>query len=750
MIKYLDINGNVSERNWYIPYSCRCNAISGSKVIFGDKPENVGCAVIAEKDTRRRIINGVWEFAVPNDNHKTKCSIPMNLACDKKVVFSRSFKIPYAVSLKDLFVVFDGIDSGATVKINDNVVGNTDSVGSWEFSISPYIKDGINEISVEFDAISHGIFGEVYILDRPKSHIVDYFLDVKADSIYVAVSANKEYGAVTLELYDADNTLVSRADSVVKDYKANIKMNVNAPILWNAERPYLYTLLIHGFNEVIPVRFGFREYECKDKAFYVNGKETRLVKCHNTGIRNDRGIPFFDIYKKLADLKQNNINCIEIDSSSYNHRLVSLADELGFYAVDSKTSPSVEAFRDFKNEFARVKVTPNEIRTEYQVYNFENCFDFTNLDDFDVLYEIKTPSKTYLSGRLDLKCEPNEKVAGRIDFLFPDFSFEEFFVEFSFRLKNNVVWAGRGFEVCYAQIKLPVIQTSPETEKSSSMPEIVCKNDAEKGKLSISGENFDYVFNMGKGSFESILFDGCELLSREACFCIENLHGVNRNSLALQGKFDDINILSVKSAILSQGREYITILSSFAIKDKEESDLGMLSVLWAIYGSGEIGVGLTGEFFEEIDDLNICFNVNMKQHYSTVKYYGLEKSFKVLAKEFLCRKGIYSFDLKDNCSDDKNIMNNNFEYVQWATIADEFGTGILIKGMPSFGFDVKYSGFYDVKDNDNDNCCEVYTLVKMEANKQFFGSFTFKPVNVECIDLLRETRTLPGINEGVE
>ncbi len=730
MIKCYDINfDKTRERNWFIPYSCRCNAISGARVLYGDKPENVGCAVIAEKDTRRRVLNGSWHLDISTHNHERMDLIPSDLESDKPINFKRIFKIPYGLSLKNVYLVFEGIDVGARVSINDKLVGCTDSIGAWEFNISSYVNDGANEVMVEFDKTAHGIFGEVYILDRPKSHLINYKLDVNLNSLTLSAEANKEYGAVSIELYDANNTLVSRKDSLIKDYKVSVKMDVNEPVLWNAEKPYLYTLLIHSFNEVIPVRFGFRTYDYVNGEFVVNGKSVRLINDKDFVFESNRVLPFMSIFNEVSILKQNGINCVELDAKSCDHRFLALADELGLYVLDKSSKVNTEAFRGFKNEFSPIVVIPKLITVGYQVYDFKNCFSFTNLTDIDILYEVKTPSKTYLSGRFDLEAYPGELTEGRIDFTFPDFSFEEFFVEFSFRLKSNVIYASRGFEVGYAQIKLPILQTSPETEKSSTMPKIVCENDID-GNLNIIGEFFNYKFDMSKGSLCEMLFNNYNLISEATLFSIKNKSG---ESL--------YNINAVSSNILSKGNEYVTVLSSYSVKSENDIEAGFFSVLWAFYGSGEIGIGLTGEFIAEIpNNAYIAFDLLLPCSGSFVKYYGLEQCDKRLSKDFLCKKNIYTLDLRAS-----DINKQNYEYVQWVSVG-ESNNCILIKGMPSFEMEAHICDESTRVSNSLESK-KMRFSVENSIDSQYFFSFTFKPVNLECIDLLRETRTLPGISD---
>ena len=96
----------------------------------------------------------------------------------------------------------------------------------------------------------NGIFRDVYLLCRPEQHIQDYFtttgiLPDRAD-IRVRLRYRDLAVATRITIYDAAGTLIGTAapaanpDDEAFPYCAVIP--VPAPILWNAEQPYLYTL----------------------------------------------------------------------------------------------------------------------------------------------------------------------------------------------------------------------------------------------------------------------------------------------------------------------------------------------------------------------------------------------------------------------------------------------------------------------------------------------------------------------------
>ena len=55
-----------------------------------------------------------------------------------------------------------------------------------------------------------------------------------------------------------------------------LELTVLNPVLWNAENPYLYQVILTMPDEVIVDRIGFRTIEIKDKVVYFNGEKIKF------------------------------------------------------------------------------------------------------------------------------------------------------------------------------------------------------------------------------------------------------------------------------------------------------------------------------------------------------------------------------------------------------------------------------------------------------------------------------------------
>ena len=241
---------------------------------------------------------------------------------------------------KKTYIVFEGVSSCMYLYINDKYAGY--SQGSHlqaEFDVSKFVKKGVNTVTVKvlkwcFGSYLedqdffrfNGIFRDVYLLSRPKSHISD--IEIKADLTTAKVILSEK---ANLYLYDGEKLLETKND--VK----NTEFIVKKAKQWNAENPYLYTLIIEKNNEFIKQDIGFRTVAVNDKGeLLINGVSVKLkgVNRHDSHPYLGWVTPYDDIIKDLIQMKKLNINCIRTSHYPPTPEFLNLCNKYGFYVVD--------------------------------------------------------------------------------------------------------------------------------------------------------------------------------------------------------------------------------------------------------------------------------------------------------------------------------------------------------------------------------------------------------------------------------
>ena len=126
-----------------------------------------------------------------------------------------------------------------------------------------------------------------------------------------------------------------------KNGSAQTAMQVSSPLLWTAETPHLYQLLVTlkdakgSVIESIPQKIGFRQVEIKGGQLLVNGKPVLIKGANRHELDPLLG---YDLSKErmiqdIRVMKENNLNAVR--TSHYpNHPLwYDLCDEYGLYVV---------------------------------------------------------------------------------------------------------------------------------------------------------------------------------------------------------------------------------------------------------------------------------------------------------------------------------------------------------------------------------------------------------------------------------
>ncbi|MEH7087160.1 sugar-binding domain-containing protein, partial [Neobacillus drentensis] len=306
------------------------------------------------------IVPSCWQTQGYDQLHYTNVNYP--IPCDPPYVpdenpagvYVRDFQISASWQNNETYVMFEGVNSCFYLWVNGAFVGY--SQGSRipaEFQISDYVQPGRNRMAVlvlkwcdgtyleDQDAWRYsGIYRDVYLLSREKTHIRDVFTknelteDFKEATMHIEIQATGPI-PVKAELKDANGAVVAAAEAVI-DGQGSLSISVPQPKLWNAEQPDLYDLYVQGGQEVLLFPTGFRRVEVRDGIFCVNGQAVKLkgVNRHDSHPTLGQTIPLNHMIQDLKLMKQHNINTIRTSHYPNDPRFLTLCDQYGFYVID--------------------------------------------------------------------------------------------------------------------------------------------------------------------------------------------------------------------------------------------------------------------------------------------------------------------------------------------------------------------------------------------------------------------------------
>lgn len=289
--------------------------------------------------------------------------------------YRRSFIIPDSWDDRQVFLVFEGVDSAFHVWVNGQFAGyGQGSHMHSEFRVTSLLQPGENIVAVQVYQWSDGsyledqdkwrlsgIFRDVYVKTTPHVHIRDLTVQTRfcenLEDAVIALRLNlKNYtdfdsGKHTLRisiLNEARQSIIKetvRSSLLLKANEENVlhlEIAVSAPRKWTAEEPNLYTLSLkledeHGnLLEAGSVAVGFRDIVIQDGQLFINGKPVILKGVNRNEFHPEFGfaIPYESMIEDIRLMKQHNMNAVRSSHYPNDTRWLDLCDRYGLYVID--------------------------------------------------------------------------------------------------------------------------------------------------------------------------------------------------------------------------------------------------------------------------------------------------------------------------------------------------------------------------------------------------------------------------------
>ena len=379
-----ELHINTLERHCYfIPFGKEQNP-------FGDR----------ETSQRFELLNGEWDFryyesiidmeddfiSVPFDK---KIPVPSNWQLhgyDRPQYTNVCYPIPYDPPYvpddipvgvyrcsynhtpdgQNKILVFEGVDSCFYLYINGEFVGYSQvSHCTSEFDITPFVRQGENIITAavlkwcdgtyleDQDKFRlSGIFRDVYVLSRPNTCLKNYIVKTE-----LAPDFSSAELVLTAFGCDIKATLSDASENVVAEFSAGdnaaVSVHIDNPVLWSAEKPYLYYLTISAGDEKIGERVGFRTVSAENGVVKINGRAVKFKGVNRHDSYPDTGY-CASVAQMRADLelmKKHNVNAVRTSHYPNSPLFYRLCDEYGLYVIDEadvEAHGCVEVYNDFK------------------------------------------------------------------------------------------------------------------------------------------------------------------------------------------------------------------------------------------------------------------------------------------------------------------------------------------------------------------------------------------------------------------
>jgi beta-galactosidase len=322
-------------------------------------------------------------------------------------IYKRDFTIPESWNGRQVFVHFGAAKSAMQVFVNGKEVGKSKgSMTPVEFCLTPYLRPGKNSIVAivyRFSDATYlenqdmwsfsGIYREVYLFSEPSVRLRDCWLQSDFNEDF-SCSFNKLFFEaqnftnepqtlhVSAKLYkDGQTYPLGECRLVVTPGSCSaecIESDFARPLLWSAETPHLYQILLETRTEQSAAEYkaftyGFRKIEIKENVLYVNGKNIKLKGVNRHDFDPDHGwaVPRERYLQDVLLLKKNNINAVRTSHYPDDPYFYDLCDRYGIYVMD-ECDLETHGVRDYIPQDNMALVAPCSDRLERMIYRDRN------------------------------------------------------------------------------------------------------------------------------------------------------------------------------------------------------------------------------------------------------------------------------------------------------------------------------------------------------------------------------------------
>ena len=255
------------------------------------------------------------------------------------------------------YLNFAGVESCFYVWLNGVFVGYSQvSHSTSEFEVTEWIKEGENLLAVlvlkwcdgsyleDQDKFRmSGIFRDVYLLKRSLQGIADYFLHTKllngrqTARVQIEFQYRGETCPVQVQVCDPKGNLL-----LEKEMENAGEFEIEAPVLWSAEKPALYSICYQCQGEVIQDWFGIREISAAQGVVKINGIPVKFrgVNRHDSDPVKGFAVGLFEMKRDLRLMKEHNVNAVRTSHYPNAPVFYHLMDRYGFYVIDEADNES--------------------------------------------------------------------------------------------------------------------------------------------------------------------------------------------------------------------------------------------------------------------------------------------------------------------------------------------------------------------------------------------------------------------------
>ncbi|WP_018931687.1 glycoside hydrolase family 2 TIM barrel-domain containing protein [Gracilibacillus lacisalsi] len=392
----------------------------------------------------------------------------------------------------------------------------------------------------------------------------------------------------------------------------------------------------------------------------------------------------------------------------------------GLVMSDHTPSP---ALHEYKKILEPVKISA--VDWLGKTVTVTNRYDFIDLSHLQLVWTVEADGSIVESGSVALSgIMPEVKEEVRIDFSTPEnvFAHTNYILHVKVVLAKDTEWASVGYEVAWSQFEIPVQVTQPAVERLQSGTLVI---EDGRNQLHVQGSEFDVSFSKITGLVEGWNYLGEKVIestpklnfwralidndiyetnqwkpiSNKAYWQKYGLHW-------LQHRLDDFSYRT------ADDNKQVQIIAKVRIAPSKLAWAILTTYTYDVYASGDVQVTVTGQFEGDTPDTLPRIGLQMKvpDALDHVRWNGRGPGEAYADSKEANRFGVWKSTV-DQLFTNYAVPqeNGNRHQVKWMSLYHESGTGLLVRGKPTFDFSVHR---YDMENLDQAR--HTYELIRQE------------------------------------
>jgi beta-galactosidase/beta-glucuronidase len=268
-----------------------------------------------------------------------------------------------------------------------------------------------------------------------------------------------------------------------------------------------------------------------------------------------------------------------------------------------------------------------------------------------------------------------------------------YWLNISFVLKDDCLWAKHGHEVAWAQFEIPVLELPAPPIIVGRLPELKIRKNGHQSL--IRGEDFSYSFNHINGTFIEWEYAGKNLLTSGPQLSTWRAPIDNDVHIATDWRKAGLDRLQtrIQEVEISQIEPQIVRLVVKAIHAPVSlPPVFSTHFIYTIYGSGDILFEAQVNPSSPLPDLpRMGIELKIPAEFDRFTWYGRGPHENYIDRKESARIGVYSGTVNEQYVPYVFPQENgNKSDVRWATLTDLRGSGILVIGRPLLNVSALY------------------------------------------------------------